>query len=86
MERSQSVFGLVKQLVMVRWQALSPRGRMGAVVVSLGLAGAAAVGAHAMTGQHACCAGGCPAARARAEAAAAAADGSGEMPPCHAHD
>ena len=78
MERSQNVFGLVKQLVLVRWRQLSPRGRMAAVVATMALAGAGAMGAHAMSG-HACCSGGCAAHRAALEAS------QGEpTPPCHA--
>ena len=65
MERPESIFGLTAHLVRLRWQALSPRGRVAAIATAavLGLA-TAATGAHVAMG-HACCAQHC-AARAAA--------------------
>lgn len=80
MERPQSILGLATHLVRVRWQALSPRGRMAAVVVAgiVGASGAFAVRAATSCGD--CCGHECPYAAAQAQAQA---DGADQMP-CHA--
>ncbi|MBX7192746.1 MAG: hypothetical protein K1X94_11840 [Sandaracinaceae bacterium] len=79
MERPQSILGLATHLVRVRWQALSPRGRMAAVVVAavVGASGAFAVRSAMSCGSECCAHGGCPMAQAQAQ-------DDGELPPCHA--
>jgi hypothetical protein len=82
MERPRSIFGLVTHLARVRWQALSPRGRMLTVLATVGVLGVGAAGVQAL-GCGECCSSssGCPmAARAHAQADAA----EGETSPCHA--
>jgi hypothetical protein len=60
MERPQSIVGLAIHAVRLRWQALSPKGRMAAVAVGTFVTLAAATaGVHAAS-CGACCHGGCP--------------------------
>lgn len=72
MERPQSIFGLTKHLVTVRWQALSPRGRLLSLAALVFAAvGAVAVAKAAMCSGGGCCASSCASRRAAMEAEAA---------------
>ena len=72
MERPQSIFGLTKHLFTVRWQALSPRGRLVSLAALVFAAvGAIAVAKVAMCSGSACCASSCASRRAAMEAEAA---------------
>ncbi len=60
MERPQSLVGLALHAARLRWQALTPKGRMAVVAVGTFMTLAAATaGVHA-AGHGACCHGGCP--------------------------
>lgn len=68
MDRPQSIFGLTKHLVTLRWQALSPRGRLLTLAAGmLAMIGVVAA-VKAATCSGGCCAHSCASRRAAMEA------------------